>query len=352
MPSRRSPRPEKCWAAVAVSSGRPTRWLLRPVQLDDPLGGYAPAVEVRADAQRHQERRGLRRPAPGRSPCRGGRSGRGRSGSASTGGQLVEAYRRLVQPARADQPRTASSGRSTPGRAAPGAPRSRPAREAWPYQTTFSSRSASVGRARRRAHQRHRAGWAGASACRRAARGAGCGRGSRDHRAGAAGLWKVPSRNCGERAARSRPGAGEPAAELRRHVPRRPGQRRPAAASPASRHSRRPSARSGRPLRCSPISFPPPCPAVHGSHAPGRRRAARAHGHRRPHRRTPTVAAVPPTRGRTRGTRSGSQPPRTAAPAGFGVKTMPSVRRRPAGHLARPAASTVRRARRRRRAGR
>ena len=65
MPSRRSPRPEKCRAAVAVNAQPADRCALVPVQLDDPVGGHAPPLQVRADAERHQERRGLRaRSAP------------------------------------------------------------------------------------------------------------------------------------------------------------------------------------------------------------------------------------------------------------------------------------------------
>ena len=141
-----------------------------------------------------------------------------------------------------------SSGRSRPGRAAPGRPSISISAEACPYQTMLSSPRRVGGVRCGSGAAAARARSAVASACRRSAPGPGCGPGSATIVRVPAGLWKVPSRNCGERAARSaRAPASRPpsAAGTSRATQARPAS----AASPAIRHIRRPSDRSTL-IRC------------------------------------------------------------------------------------------------------
>ncbi len=85
---RLSPRPEKCCdgAAVMVSSPSGSVVRLPPVELGDALGRHAPRLEVRADAERGDERHARAARARGSSGSRGGRSGRARRCTASSGG--------------------------------------------------------------------------------------------------------------------------------------------------------------------------------------------------------------------------------------------------------------------------
>ena len=318
MPSRRSPRPEKCWAAVAVIARPPTRCLSVPVQLDDPVGRHAPAVQVRADAQRHQERRRLpARPAPGRSPCRGGRSGRARSRSRRPAG---------------------SSSSATGGWCSRRGPTSRDGEQRSLHTGSISTRRAldldqrggvavpddvqlAVGVGRRgggRARTSGTGGGAGgAAACRRSARGAGCGRVAAGHRAGAGPVVEGAVAELRRAGAPARARAPvEPAAQRRRHVPGRPGQPgergqpgRPP--QPSARASARPSRSAGCRHRVSPSPVSPQYTvAITGPSRPRRRRSVRLRGGPEGARRGPVpVGGDRPGVGGGRGGRRDGQPP-------------------------------------------
>ena len=192
-------RPEKCRAAVAVKRTPATVALSSQSSSMMRSAGTPQRSQVRADAQRHQERRGLvARSAPDgvhvevvvvvvrdhdRVERRAGRPAATAAGAAASG-----------RPAG-----TASSGRSRPGRAAPARPSISTSAEAWPYQVMCRPSGRAAGGCR---HHRDRLARGALASWRAAlARPAWPSRPGPSPRP--APLRNLPSRNCGERRTRS-----------------------------------------------------------------------------------------------------------------------------------------------------